>query len=41
MSASGQQQASCWIAAWGKAPQPHADEDGQDIHVTIRKMIED
>jgi hypothetical protein len=26
---------------WGKAPQPHAGEEGQDIHVTIRKMIED
>ena len=24
---------------WGRAPQPHAGEDGKDIHVTIRKMI--
>lgn len=24
-----------------RAPQPHAGEDGKDIHVTIRKMIED
>ena len=25
---------------WGKAPQPHAGEDGKDIRVTIRKMFE-
>jgi hypothetical protein len=24
---------------WGKPAQPHAGEDGKDIHVTIRKMI--
>jgi hypothetical protein len=24
---------------WGRAPQPHAGEDGKDIRVTIRKMI--
>ena len=23
---------------WGRAPQPHAGEDGKDIHVTIRKI---
>ena len=26
---------------WGRAPQPHAGEDGKDIRVTIRKMVED
>jgi hypothetical protein len=26
---------------WGKAPQPHTGgEDGKDIHVTIRQIIE-
>ena len=25
---------------WGRAPQPHAGEDGKDIRVTIRKMVE-
>jgi hypothetical protein len=24
---------------WGRAPQPHAGEDGRDIRVTIRKMV--
>ena len=24
---------------WGRAPQPHAGEDGKDIHITIRKML--
>jgi hypothetical protein len=23
---------------WGKPAQPHASEDGKDIHVTIRKI---
>ena len=26
---------------WGRAPQPHAGEDGKDIRITIRKMISD
>ena len=25
---------------WGKAPQPHAREDGNDIPVTIRQIVE-
>ena len=24
---------------WGRAPQPHAGEEGKDIKITIRKMI--
>jgi hypothetical protein len=26
---------------WGRAPQPHAGEDGNDIRVTIRQIVED
>jgi hypothetical protein len=26
---------------WGRAPQPHAGEDGKDIRITIRKMMSD
>ena len=26
---------------WGKAPQAHVGEDGQDIRVTIRKITEE
>ena len=25
---------------WGRAPQPHAGEDGGDIRVTIRQIVE-
>ena len=25
---------------WGKAPQPHAGEDGGNIQVTIRQIVE-
>jgi hypothetical protein len=25
---------------WGKAPQPHTGEDGNDIRITIRQIIE-
>jgi len=25
---------------WGKPTQPHTGEDGQDIRITIRKMID-
>ncbi|HET9583972.1 MAG TPA: hypothetical protein VFP38_07975 [Bradyrhizobium sp.] len=25
---------------WGKPAQPHAGEDGQDIHVTIREIVD-
>jgi len=25
---------------WGKAPQPHSGEDGGDIRITIRQIVE-
>ena len=25
---------------WGRAPQPHAGEDGGDIRITIRQIVE-
>ena len=25
---------------WGKAPQPHAGEDGKDIRITIQQIVE-
>ncbi len=25
---------------WGKPPQPHTGEDGKDIRVTIRQIVE-
>jgi hypothetical protein len=25
---------------WGKAPQPHSGEDGGDIRITIRQILE-
>jgi hypothetical protein len=29
---------SAW--GWGKAPQPHTGEDGKDIRITIRQIVE-
>ena len=26
---------------WGRAPQPHGGEDGKEIRVTIRNMLDD
>ena len=26
--------------AWGRAPQPHAGEDGNDLRITIRQIVE-
>jgi hypothetical protein len=25
---------------WGRAPQPHAGKDGNDVRITIRKIVE-
>jgi hypothetical protein len=27
--------------AWGKAPQPHAGEDGKDVRITLRQIVEE
>jgi hypothetical protein len=32
----------CWLSLWCplRAPQPHADEDGKDVRITVRQIVE-
>ena len=34
-------QAFCWDRGLGRAPQAHAGEDGKDIGITLRQIVEE